>query len=308
LLVFLIFYLQKNLPGLTQSPNSTPQKSIISTEAFVPTKTITLIPASKTSSATFTPTKNKTPTLTATVAVLQEEIVDDNGVTMRVVLAGEFAMGSNSGRSNEKPVHQVYLEDFYMDKYEVTNALYKACEKAGGCTPPQQTKSYTHSSYYGYSEFDNYPVVYVDWNQAVAYCKWRKSSLPTEAQWEKAARGTDKRTYPWGNDTPNKDLLNYNSNVGDMIETGSYKNGKSPYEIYDLAGNVWEWMLDGYSETYYETSPSENPLGPNSIFRVVRGGSWSSNTDNTRSAYRYNLVDVYSYGDVGFRCARDAKP
>jgi formylglycine-generating enzyme required for sulfatase activity len=307
LLVFLIFYLQKNLPRLTQAPNSTPQKSIILTEAFVPTKTITLIPASKTSSAIFTPTKNKTLTLTVTVAVLQEEIVDDNGATMRLVPAGNFMMGE-SGNSDEKPIHQVYLGSFYMDKYEVTNALYKACVDAGGCTLPEQMMSYTRSSYYGTSEFENHPVIYVSWNNAIAYCQWRGANLPTEAQWEKAARGTDGRTYPWGEGI-DCDKANYSNCKGDTASVGNYESGKSPYGIYDMAGNVLEWVKDWYDGLYYQSSLSSNPMGPDSgRYRVLRGGSWDSADVDVRSANR-SLNAPYDMNYlIGFRCAREAKP
>ena len=128
--------------------------------------------------------------------------------------------------------------------------------------PPQDTSSHIRSSYYGNSKFDNYPVVYVDWNQAHAYCEWRGGSLPTEAQWEKAARGTDGRTYPWG-EKLDCDKANYSGCIGDTTPVGSYESGKSPYGIYDLAGNVWEWTADWYSETYYQNlAYPENPLGP----------------------------------------------
>ena len=290
------------------SLNGTPTNSAptqILTKTFTPpqsTLTLTLV----------SPTKTKTPTLAPTLTSLSTEITD-NGVPMRLVPAGEFEMGSTYGTRDETPVHPVYLADFYMDKYEVTNALYKICVDAGGCTSPQQTKSYTRSSYYGNSEFDNFPVIYVDWNQAKTYCEWRGPStssgqahLPTEAQWEKAARGTDGRTYPWGEDIDcNK--ANYNGScVGDTSKVGSYASGKSPYGIYDLAGNVWEWTADWHSDTYYQTSPSENPLGPDSgPYRVLRGGSWDYLDDvNARSANRNRYGPSYTNNKLGFRCAR----
>jgi len=253
-----------------------------------------------------TPTKTKTPapTKTPTATAFPDEITE-NGVPMRLVPAGEFEMGSTNGESDETPVHTVYLDDFYMDKYEVTNALYKTCVDAGGCkTPPQNTSSYTRDSYYGNPEFDDYPVIYVDWNQAQAYCQWRDASLPTEAQWEKAARGTDERIYPWGEGI-DCDKANYSGCKGDTTKVGSYESGQSPYGIYDLAGNVWEWTADWYSETYYQSSPSENPLGPDSgQYRMLRGGSCGSYGNNVRSSDRnWNLPTGASYG-IGFRCSR----
>lgn len=134
---------------------------------------------------------------TSTATALPAEVIDQQGVQMVLVPAGEYTMGSESGGYDETPVHTVYLSTFYIDKYEVTNALYKACVDAGVCNPPYDAGSYTRASYYGNPEFDNYPVVYVDWSMSGSYCEWRDARLPTEAEWEKAARGTDARVYPW---------------------------------------------------------------------------------------------------------------
>ena len=181
--------------GMLASNNrNTPSTSVpTSTRESSPTKTSEAVVApiqSFTSTPAITPTNIVVSTLTG----LPTEITDATGVSMMLVPEGEFTMGSNNVNDDAKPVHQVYLDAFYMDIYEVTNALYQACVDAGGCTPPQNQSSYTRSSYYGNSEFDNYPVIYVDWNQAKAYCEWRgpstglgQAQLPTEAQWEKAA-------------------------------------------------------------------------------------------------------------------------
>ncbi len=126
-----------------------------------------------------------TPKFTPTGTPLPNEITDLKGVPMRLVPAGNFTMGSER-YDNEKPIHEVYLDAYYMDKYEVTNALYKACVDAGVCDPPKNSSSNTRSSYYGNSQYDDYPVIYVDWNMAKTYCEWRGAGLPTEAQWEKA--------------------------------------------------------------------------------------------------------------------------
>jgi hypothetical protein len=219
-------------------------------------------------------------------------------VPMSLVPAGTFTMGEDS------EAHTVDLNAFYIDKYEVTNVLYKACEDAGGCTPPQNTSSYTHSSYYGNSEFDDYPVIYVDWNQAKAYCEWRGASLPTEAQWEKAARGTDARTYPWGEGI-NCERVNHwgeKSCVGDTTPVGYYDNGTSPYGIYDLAGNVWEWTSSLYKTYPYDASDGREDLN-SSDSRVLRGGSWNYGDDDVRSALRYGITPSGFGNNIGFRCA-----
>jgi len=233
-------------------------------------------------------------------------ITDDFGVEMMLVPAGDFQMGSawyHFSTAFDEKAHTVYLDDFYMDKYEVTNDLYKACVDAGGCTAPD------YSSRYYDTKYEDHPVVYVDWNQGKTYCEWRKASLPTEAQWEKAARGTDGRTYPWGEgidcDKANYYLGNNRWCIRDTTPVGNYEGGKSPYGIYALAGNVMEWTSDWYSETYYQSSPSKNPLGPDSgQFRVLRGGAWVDVDFSVRSALRDWDYPTYSGGFIGFRCAR----
>jgi formylglycine-generating enzyme required for sulfatase activity len=237
------------------------------------------------------------------------EFIDSASVSMMFVPAGNFIAGSDQGYANEKPVHTVYLDDYYIDRYEVTNALYQACVDAGACQPPDQTGSFTRDSYYGNSQFNNYPVVFVDWENADAYCQWRGMGLPTEAQWEKAARGREGRTYPWG-DNIDETYANYNNAVGDTTEVGSYENGKSPYGVYDMAGNAWEWVADWYSETYYLDTPLTNPTGPTTgKYRVLRGGSWlDDETIVTTSNRGWNQLEFFTNIDFGFRCAMDGTP
>lgn len=221
------------------------------------------------------------------------------------VPAGTFQMGSDSGEADEKPVHPVTLDAFWIDRTEVTNKMYALCVSAGKCSPPSSTKSSTRDSYYGDAQFDNYPVIYVSWNDANAYCEWAGRRLPTEAEWEKAARGTDGRTYPWGDAAPDSTRLNFNINVGDTTEVGKYPSGTSPYGALDMAGNVYEWVNDWYDESYYSNSPSENPQGPDSgRYRVLRGGSWLYVDYFVRAAYRGSYVPGNIYYDIGFRCAR----
>ena len=242
-----------------------------------------------------------------------EEILDTdpagNEIPMRLVQAGEFTMGSENGDDDEIPVHTVYLDSFYMDQYEVTNALYKGCVDVGACEVPSQSDSYTHSDYYGSVEYNNYPVIYVDWYQAKAYCEWRDAALPTEAQWEKAARGTDTRTYPWGEGIDCA-RANYRSAcAGDTSEVGSYERGKSPYGIYDMAGNVWEWVADWYARDYYANSWSVYPLGPAvGVYKVRRGGSWDYGDLNSRVSNRSKITPEAGGSSTGFRCVRSVSP
>lgn len=245
-------------------------------------------------------------TLAPSLYPYPEEILNvdpaGNKILMRLVPAGEFAMGSENGEDDEKPIHMVYLDAFYMDKYEVTNALYKACVDAGACEAPRESRSLHRYDYYGNVEYNNYPVVYVDWYQAKAYCEWRGVALPTEAQWEKAARGTDERIYPWGRERISCNKANYtNACVGDTSKVGIYESGKSPYEIYDLKGNVWEWV-----DAWYDAYPGN--VIPNSsygtIYKVLRGGSYSYLEGDAPVTYRSGGSPDYNYADVGFRCVR----
>ncbi len=248
---------------------------------------------------------NPKPTATPTLDIVSTQISPIDGMVQVYVPAGSFQMGSDSGDPDEKPVHPVMLDAFWIDHTEVTNAMYTLCVEAGKCSPPSSSKSYTRDNYYGDAQYNNYPVIYVSWDNANAYCDWAGRRLPTEAEWEKAARGTDGRTYPWGNDAPDSNLLNFNSNVGDTTEVGAYPSGASPYSALDMVGNVWEWVNDWYDEAYYGNLPSENPQGPASgQYRVLRGGSWSFGVGGVRAAYRDRGEPGYFSGRIGFRCAR----
>lgn len=221
---------------------------------------------------------------------------------MVFVPAGEFLMGSSEADEeaddDEKPQHSVYLEAYWIDQTEVTNVMYRRCVEAGGCTEPQ------HSARYGPDQYANHPVIGVTWFQAQAYCTWAGRRLPTEAEWEKAARGSNGRLYPWGNTPPNSDLLNFNRQVGDTTEVGQYPAGASPYGALDMAGNTWEWVEDRYSQNYYTQSPAENPPGPTSgTTRVLRGGAWGVDTRAVRAANRFWAFPGRNDLD-GFRCSR----
>jgi formylglycine-generating enzyme required for sulfatase activity len=292
-------------PLLTQAPT---EKVLIPTEEPVDTLTPTEEVPTPTEAPTLAPTEEIPPTSSDPLP----EIKDDKGTVMRLIDPGNFLMGSIKGDLDERPTHSVYLDAYYMDKFEVTNAFYQACVNTGACKPPVHADSYTRSSYYGNPFYDDYPVVYVDWNMAKAYCEWRGARLPTEAEWEKAARGREELTYPWGKGVDCQ-KANYtkghNACVGGTSKVGIYENGKSPYGVYDMAGNVWEWVADWYSATYYTSSLPSNPAGPDAgRAHILRGGSWNRGELDIRSSNRLNYAPNYTNFDAGFRCAKTVLP
>jgi formylglycine-generating enzyme required for sulfatase activity len=204
---------------------------------------------------------------------------------------------------DESPLHSVTLDSFWIDRVEVTNEQYARCVADGICSPPSELGSRTRDSYYGDTQFDDYPVLYLSWPDADTYCQWAGGRLPTEAEWEYAARGPDSVTFPWGNDPPDDSLLSYNENVGDATEVGAYPGGVSWVGAMDMAGNVWEWVTDWYDSGYYASSPSHNPKGPETGDRkVLRGGSYHDDEQSVRAADRLNYPPAIRSVLVGFRC------
>lgn len=245
------------------------------------------------------------------------EITGQDGAPMVLVPAGPFPMGvpagDRDGGRDEYPRHEVYLDAFYIDKYEVTNGRYLAFVKATGHRVPQNPKNPTRNLWQGVAiseSLTDRPVINVDWYDAEAYCKWAGKRLPTEAEWEKAAKGTEDRRFPWGNVEPTAKHLNYNQQwIGEktLMPVGSYEAGKSPYGAYDMAGNVWEWVADWYDPSYYEKSPAKNPKGPaTGTHKVIRSSGWQVETPLVRIFTRVKSDPTTRNESTGFRCAKDA--
>ena len=255
-----------------------------------------------------TQTKIATATLDAgdtSLAIGDSRTSETDGMVMMYVPAGDFTMGfDRAAKKDMAPGHTVTLDAFWIDKTEVTNAQYAMCVSAEECDEPEDRTSHNRVKYYNGEKYASFPVINISWNDAADYCKWAGRVLPTEAQWEKAARGTDARIYPWGNAVPSPLLTNYNNPFGDTVQAGSYPDGASLYGALDMAGNVREWTADWYDETYYKTSPKENPQGPDFGYkRTIRGGSWGDDMSNIRVFIRWGLIPVNRSNNIGFRCA-----
>jgi sulfatase modifying factor 1 len=271
----------------------------------------------------------------------ETKVWDKDGAAMVLVPGGEFWRGSPEGEGgdDEHPQQRIHVRQFHVDKLPVTNEQFARFVKEAKYKTDAERKqagvSYVWSDKeqgWGKSETacwkdyfkpgtEQHPVVLVSWNDAQEYCKWAGKRLPTEAEWEKAARGQDGRKYPWGNDEPDGTRCNFadkrsglqwaDKTVDDgyarTSPVGSYPNGASPHGAMDMAGNVWEWCNDWYADDYYKVSPAENPKGPDSgSDRVLRGGSWRNLPEYLRCASRYRCEPSYRNVDVGFRCAVDA--
>jgi formylglycine-generating enzyme required for sulfatase activity len=326
----------------TASPTPTPYPTYTSYPTYTPLPTDTPVPPTPTDTPTRVPTDTPPPAppthiptpVPPTSAPMPTLPALPPPPDMVHVPAGEFIMGSDDGEvdyslrlcnkyngdchrdwfSGEQPPHAVYLDAFYIDKTEVTNAQYRECVEAVACDIPRET------TYYDNANYAQHPVVHVDWYQATAYCQWAGKRLPTEAEWEKAARGTDGWMYPW-EDTFDGSKLNFcdkncpydwkDAAVDDgqagVAPVGSYQTGASSYGVLDMAGNVWEWVADWYWNDYYIRSPYQNPPGPDfGTQRVLRGGSWDNVPHLVRGPNRSSRAPDYQSFSVGFRCAKSA--
>lgn len=247
-----------------------------------------------------------------------------DGMVQVYVPEGIFFMGGLDPKAaaNEKPVHQVTMHGFWIDKVEVTNGMYSLCVNAGGCRLPLEFKSSSRNIYYSDAQFTEFPVIYVTWYQADTYCSWAGRRLPTEAEWERAARGSDSRTYPWGDLVPDASHANFNSFFGDTTRVGNIPLSASPFGVLDMSGNVAEWTNDFYDADYYSSGINFSPPGPSarsaSFERVVRGGTYQDSDADIRVSKRSSVtgsnpvarvdspewLGTYS-PKIGFRCVSD---
>jgi formylglycine-generating enzyme required for sulfatase activity len=314
---------------------STPATSVPPTVPAA-TSTATAVPATPTvRDATPLPEPTLEPTVEATAGptIGSTRIIGLDRAAQVFVPAGNFIMGSDEkdakktladGRAfPEVPVNTLYLDDYWIDKFEVTTGQYKLCVDAGVCKAPHRNDSGTRPFYFGNSDYSNYPVIWINWSMSLAFCEWAGRRLPTEAEWEKAARGTDARRFPWGNDPLDGSEANfcdincrltianrgYNDGYADTSPVGSYPRGASPYGALDMAGNVWEWTGTLVRPYPYDPSDGREVLGENPNVqgeRVWRGGAWSNGYWWMRAALRYRSKDWYWNWNLGFRCAASA--
>jgi formylglycine-generating enzyme required for sulfatase activity len=249
------------------------------------------------------------PTAEPTPGIGTVNVSSVDGMPQVYVPGGSFLMGFEDGYRDEKPEHTVTLPPFWIDRTEVTNGMYTLCVTAGACQRPRRNSSNVIDYYFIDAQYANYPVIWVSWEDAQAYCTWAGRRLPTEAEWELAARGPDGYIYPWGNLPPAENLANYDHILADTMAVGSFPAGASLYGAEDMAGNAAEWVADWYAADYYVMSPELDPAGPDSgTRRVFRGGSWTYTPDGIRASYRsFQEPDLADF-ETGFRCAQDANP
>jgi formylglycine-generating enzyme required for sulfatase activity len=291
----------------TSLPSNTPRATATTQPTPEPTPTTEVVEKAVTATPTPTPPKPGS-----------TQIREKDGAVMVYVPAGEFWMGSDHGFDFEGPRHKAQVDAFWIDRTEVTNAQYRRCVDAKVCSSPRSSSSKTRESYYDNAEFNDYPVVYVTWDQAREYAQWVGGRLPTEAEWEYAARGTDGRDFPWGNEPPDERRCNFDGNVGDITPVGQYSpQGDSPYGCADMAGNVWEWTSSlwgkergkpDYGYPYDPDDGREDESASADVLRVVRGGSFIDGAAILRCSIRNGGYPDDGTYDAGFRVVAAPDP
>jgi len=336
-----------NTPSLIPSLEASRSPTAVEVTSTIPS-TATPLP-----SATYTLTPTETLTPTPSLGIGSSFVRDADKMTMMYVPEGEFLMGlsdeeidsilksnlckndpcKKSSFIEEQPQHKVYLDAFWIDQTEVTNAMFSKCVADKACKAPGKFVDPDHPQWYGNKKFDNYPVVLITWQQATDYCHWAGGSLPTEAQWEKAARGTDGRLFPWGNDqdplkanTCDKNCIggaskdfSVNDGYPETSPVGSFPQGASPYGVLDMAGNVYEYISDWKFDFYYSESPYKNPTGPQTPIppnpnllnpypcHSLRGGAWDEAFGAPHLVSSRNCGGTGTFHCLGFRCVVNIK-
>lgn len=301
-------------------PDGNPEVSatLVETSGDATTTAVPSLTPTPAATGTATPTPSPTPGIGSTMVAAVD------GKEMVYVPGGDFLMGSAAAdpvaREFEKPQRSVSVDSFWIDRTETTTAQYQECVQDGACPQPQDFSSREREQYFGNPQFANYPVIWVDWNAANAYCRWAGRRLPTEAEWEKAARGTDGRRFPWGDELPTSDTANIcdincpygwrdvelDDGYWDTAPANAFPAGASSHGALNMAGNVWEWVSDFYDPNYYKYAPQSNPLGPEGgEMHILRGGSWQNIWEFVRTTTRDRETrfpeNMYN---VGFRCAQ----
>ena len=314
------------LPSATILPSSTPLPKatvhLVPSETLSPVNTLPHTPTLPPTATIRLPTN--TPRPIATLGIGSTAIAAADGVTLVYVPEGEFLVGSHWSDplavEGERPQQLIYLPAFWIDQTEVTNAQYRKCVTVGLCSEPSRLSSATRKRYFRNSKYDEYPVIWVDWSQARDYCEWAGRRLPTDVEWEKAARGTDGRWYPWGDEPVDAMLVtgkaraNFGTIMRDTTMVGTYQTGASPYGVLDMSGNVAEWVSDFYRSHYYQyaqwlTATLESEWRFRGGQHGVRNGSWNGSLVSIRAAHRgFSARDDYASHDLGFRCASTGNP
>jgi len=309
-----------NLNATRRTSSDTPTQISVAQSLLLPTSPVfkTITP---TITVTHTPISSATQTTAPSPTAIITQLSPIDGMVLVFVPAGEFMMGSAKtddpqALNEETPQHIVFLDGYWIDQTEVTNAQYAKCVSSGSCTKPKENSSLSRSSYYDNLQYANYPVIFVSWSQATDYCRWAGGQLPTEAMWEKAARGSDGLIYPWGNSFEGTkanycdiNCINgwkdygYDDGYMDTSPVGDYPAGASIYGALDMSGNVYEWVADWFEP--FRRINQVNPTGPLSgLEHIIRGGSWGDDSAHIRAAIRsyMNLPDSANF--IGFRCTR----